>query len=60
MSLDAAQLFSQTGCLLLARVDGKARPTTSRDDERAAPATSPAGCSTDPPATVTDAWELLA
>jgi 5-methylthioribose kinase len=60
VALDPAQLVRQTGCLLLARVDGKSPADyltgTGRDRTRSLARR----LLTTPPPTITDAWELLA
>lgn len=57
--LDAAQLTGQVGCLMLARVDGKSPVDYLDDDGRHAARRISARLLTDPPPTVTKAWELL-
>ncbi|WP_171057992.1 phosphotransferase family protein [Modestobacter altitudinis] len=60
VSTDPDQLVRQTGCLLLARVDGKSPADYLTDDERRATRDLARRLLTDPPAALTDAWELLA
>jgi aminoglycoside phosphotransferase (APT) family kinase protein len=57
--LDAAQLIRQTGCLLLARVDGKSPADYLTDDERDRTRALGRGLLLDPPVTLIDAWERL-
>ncbi|WP_138734401.1 phosphotransferase family protein [Modestobacter excelsi] len=56
----ADQLTRQTGCLLLARVDGKSPADYLTDDQRRTTRDLARRLLTDPPATITDSWELLA
>ncbi|WP_104523459.1 phosphotransferase family protein [Blastococcus atacamensis] len=58
--IDPAQLVRQTGCLLLARVDGKSPADYLTADERPRVRDLARRLLLDPPATITDAWELLA
>jgi 5-methylthioribose kinase len=58
--LDPEQLVRQLGCLLLARVDGKSPADYLTDDERPRVRDLARRLLSDPPATVLDAWELLA
>jgi hypothetical protein len=58
--LDPEQLVRQTGCLLLARVDGKSPADYLGDDERRRTRDLARRLLTDRPTSVTDAWELLA
>jgi aminoglycoside phosphotransferase (APT) family kinase protein len=60
VALDPEQLVRQTGCLLLARVDGKSPADYLTDDERRRTRDLARRLLTNPPTTVTDAWELLA
>ncbi|GAA3388966.1 phosphotransferase family protein [Cryptosporangium minutisporangium] len=57
---DAVQLVRQTGCLLLARVDGKSPADYLTDAERHCTRALARRLLTDPPPHVLDAWELLA
>ncbi|SHN46747.1 phosphotransferase family protein [Cryptosporangium aurantiacum] len=57
---DSAQLIRQTGCLLLARVDGKSPADYLTDAERHRTRALARRLLTDPPPHVLDAWELLA
>ena len=57
--LDRGQLIRQTGCLLLARVDGKSPADYLTDGDRARTREVARHLLTHPPATLTDAWELL-
>ncbi|MCK9878869.1 aminoglycoside phosphotransferase family protein [Frankia sp. Ag45/Mut15] len=57
--LDAAQLIRQTGCLLLARVDGKSPAEYLTAAGRARTRALGRGMLVDPPATLTDTWERL-
>ena len=57
---DSAQLVRQVGCLLLARVDGKSPAEYLDTDAKARTRTLARRLLTAPPATITDAWELLA
>lgn len=58
--VDPAQLVRQTGCLLLARVDGKSPADYLTEDEKPRVRALARRLLTDPPAAVIDAWELLA
>lgn len=58
--VDGAQLVRQVGCLLLARVDGKSPADYLSDAGRARTRVLARHLLTAPPATITDAWELLA
>ncbi|WP_448639361.1 phosphotransferase family protein [Geodermatophilus sp. URMC 63] len=60
LRLDPGQLVRQTGCLLLARVDGKSPADYLTDDQRPRVRDLARRLLTDPPHTITDAWELLA
>jgi 5-methylthioribose kinase len=57
---DSAQLIRQVGCLLLARVDGKSPAEYLDADGKARTRALARRLLTAPPATITDAWELLA
>ena len=57
---DPEQLVRQTGCLLLARVDGKSPAEYLTEDGRQRTRALARRLLTDPPLTTTDAWELLA
>lgn len=58
--VDAAQLVRQTGCLLLARVDGKSPADYLTPDERDRTRALARRILATPPDSVLDAWELLA
>ncbi|SOD98030.1 phosphotransferase [Blastococcus haudaquaticus] len=60
LPIDPAQLVRQTGCLLLARVDGKSPADYLTADERPRVRDLARRLLIDPPETITDAWELLA
>ncbi|QNG38770.1 aminoglycoside phosphotransferase family protein [Geodermatophilaceae bacterium NBWT11] len=60
LALDGEQLVRQTGCLLLARVDGKSPADYLDDEARHRTRELARRLLTHPPTTVTDAWELLA
>jgi hypothetical protein len=60
VAIDPAQLVRQTGCLLLARVDGKSPADYLTDAGRARTRDVARRLLAAPPATVIDAWELLA
>ncbi|MEV5831590.1 aminoglycoside phosphotransferase family protein [Spirillospora sp. NPDC052242] len=58
--IDSVQLVRQTGCLLLARIDGKSPVEYLNDTARHRTRELAYRVLTDPPATLTDIWELLA
>jgi hypothetical protein len=60
VAIDPAQLVRQTGCLLLARVDGKSPADYLTAAQRPRVRDLARRLLTAPPATITDAWELLA
>jgi aminoglycoside phosphotransferase (APT) family kinase protein len=59
VALDPAQLVRQTGCLLLARVDGTSPAGYLGDDAACRTRELGRRLLADPPTTVTDAWEDL-
>ena len=56
---DPVQMIRQTGCLLLARVDGKSPVEYLDEDGRDRARVLGHRLLTSPPATITDSWELL-
>ncbi|MBG0566968.1 phosphotransferase family protein [Actinoplanes aureus] len=58
--IDAAQLVRQTGCLLLARVDGKSPAAYLTETDRQRTRALARRLLSDPPPTTLDAWELIA
>ena len=60
VAIDAAQLVRQTGCLLLARVDGKSPADYLTADERPRVRDLARRLLVGPPDSIIDAWELLA